>query len=171
MAYVLRKTDVDVMIAEGAVVVGNVALGKGVSVWYNAVIRGDQGGIVIGENTNVQDCAVLHEGTVIGRDCTVGHGAVVHGCTVGDNTLIGMNAVVLNGARVGRNCIVGAGALVSGKMDIPDGSMVLGSPARVIRPLTEEEIRSIRVSRDEYLEMAAWYRAGSCGEFSNASEE
>ena len=87
MAYPLRKTDEDVLIAEGAAVVGDVTLGKGVSVWYNAAIRGDQGAIVIGENTNVQDCAVIHERATIGRNCTIGHGAVVHGCTVGDKVV------------------------------------------------------------------------------------
>lgn len=160
MAYPLRKTDEDVLIAEGAAVVGDVTLGKGVSVWYNAAIRGDQGTIIIGENTNVQECAVIHERTVIGRDCTIGHGAIVHGCTVGDNTLIGMGAIVVTGARIGRDCIIGAGALVTGKMEIPDGSMVLGNPTKVVRPLTEAEIRTIRDSMEEYLEMARWYRQG-----------
>ena len=160
MAYPLRKTDDDVLIAEGAAVVGDVTLGKGVSVWYNAVIRGDQGAISIGENTNVQECAVIHERATIGRDCTIGHGAIVHGCTVGDNTLIGMGAIVVTGARIGRDCIIGAGALVTGKMEIPDGSMVLGNPARVVRPLTEAEIRTIRDSMEEYMEMAQWYRQG-----------
>ncbi len=160
MAYPLRKTDDDVLIAEGAVVVGDVTLGKGVNVWYHAVIRGDQGAITIGDNTNVQECAVIHELTNIGKDCTIGHGAIVHGCTVGDNTLIGMGAIVLTGARIGRDCIIGAGSLVTGRMDIPDGSMVLGNPGKVIRPLAEAEIQLIRDSMEEYLEMARWYRQG-----------
>ena len=160
MAYPLRVSDEDVLIAEGAVVVGNVTLGKGVSVWYNAVVRGDQGPIRVGENTNIQECAVLHQTTTIGAGCTIGHGAIVHGCTVGDNTLIGMGAVVLTGAKVGSNCLVGAGALVTGKMDIPDGSMVLGSPAKVVRPLTEVEVRENRASMEEYLDFARWYRQG-----------
>lgn len=160
MAYPLRKTDEDVLIAEGAAVVGDVTLGKGVSVWYNAAIRGDQGAIVIGENTNVQDCAVIHERATIGRNCTIGHGAIVHGCTVGDNVLIGMGAIIVTGARIGRDCIIGAGALVTGKMDVPDGSMVLGNPARVVRPLTEAELRLIHDSMEEYMEMARCYRQG-----------
>ena len=160
MAYPLRKTDDNVLIAEGAVVAGDVTLGKGVSVWYHAAIRGDQGAIAIGDNTNVQECAVIHERTTIGRDCTIGHGAIVHGCTVGDNTLIGMGAIVLTGARIGRDCIIGAGSLVTGRMDIPDGSMVLGNPGKVIRPLTEAEVQLIRDSMEEYLEMARWYRQG-----------
>ena len=160
MAYSLQASTEDILIAEGAVVVGDVTLGKGVSVWYNAVIRGDQGPIRIGENTNIQECAVLHETATIGAGCTIGHGAIVHGCTVGDNTLIGMGAIVLTGARIGNNCLVGAGALVTGKMDVPDGSLVLGNPAKVIRPLTAAEIAENVASRDEYLDMARRCRAG-----------
>ena len=160
MAYSLQASTEDILIAEGAVVVGDVTLGKGVSVWYNAAIRGDQGPIVVGEDTNIQECAVLHETSTIGKGCTIGHGAVVHGCTVGDNTLIGMGAIVLTGARIGNNCLVGAGALVTGKMDVPDGSLVLGNPAKVIRPLTAAEIAENVDSRDEYLDMARRCRAG-----------
>ena len=98
MTYQLRTSDESVLICPGAAVTGDVVLGKGVSVWYNAVIRGDDGTITVGEDTNIQDCAVLHETTTVGRGCTIGHGAIVHGCTVGDNTLIGMGATVLNGA-------------------------------------------------------------------------
>lgn len=158
--YALRKNDDDVLICDGACVVGDVTLGKGVSVWYNAVIRGDHGAITIGENTNVQDCVVMHNKTRVGAGCTLGHGAVVHGCTVGDNTLIGMGAVVLDGAKIGNNCLVGAGALVTGKMDAPDGSMILGSPARVVRRLTEAEIEDLRESMREYLELAELCRKG-----------
>ena len=150
MNYELRKIDADVLITEGACVVGDVTLAKGVSVWYNAVIRGDEGAITVGEDTNIQDCTVLHEAVTVGRGCTVGHGAILHGCTIGDNVLIGMGSIVLNGARIGDNCIVGAGALVTGKMDAPDGSMILGSPAKVVRSLTAEEIESNR-------EAAQWY--------------
>ena len=160
MAYKLRETDENVLICEGARVAGDVTLGKGVSVWYNAVLRGDEGAITVGENTNIQDGAVMHEETVVGRGCTIGHNAIVHGCTMGDNVLIGMGAVVLNGARIGDDCIVGAGALVTGKMDAPAGSMILGSPAKVVRPLTEAEIESIRQSMEDYLRMAEMYRKG-----------
>jgi carbonic anhydrase/acetyltransferase-like protein (isoleucine patch superfamily) len=159
----LRRTDASVLILPGAAVSGEVHLGKNVSIWYNAVLRGDQGAIAVGDDTNIQDGAILHEETRVGAGCTIGHAAVVHGCTVGDNTLIGMGAVVLTGARIGSNCIVGAGALVTGKMDAPDGSMLLGSPAKVVRPLSGEEIASIRLSAEEYLENAARYRA-DCGE-------
>ena len=146
------------MIAEGARVGGDVTLGKYVNIWYNAVLRGDEGAITVGEETNIQDGAVLHEETVVGKGCTIGHNAIVHGCTVGDNTRVGMGAIILNGAKVGSNCIVGAGALVTGKMDAPDGVMLLGSPAKVVRPLTEAEIESNRASARGYLHAAAPYR-------------
>lgn len=159
MAYEKRTYDESVLLAEGARVSGDVTLGREVNIWYNAVLRGDDGAIVVGEGTNIQDCAVLHEETTVGRGCTIGHGAIVHGCTVGDNTLVGMGAIILNGARIGSNCIVGAGALVTGKMDAPDGMMILGSPAKAVRPLTEAEIESNRASAQGYLEAARRYRA------------
>lgn len=152
--YSLRKNSEDVLICDGACVVGDVTLGRGVSVWYNAVIRGDKGPITIGAETNVQDGVVMHNHTTVGAGCTLGHNAIVHGCTIGDNVLVGMGAVVLDGARIANDCLVGAGALVTGKMDAPAGSMILGSPAKVVRPLTAEEIEGIRESRDEYLELA-----------------
>ena len=158
MAYKQRESDEHVLICPGASVTGEVTLGKGVNIWYNAVLRGDEGAITVGENTNIQDCAVLHEETVVGAGCTIGHGAIVHGCTIGDNVLIGMGATVLNGARIGDDCIVGAGALVTGKMDAPAGSMILGSPAKVVRPLTAEEIEGNRISARGYLHTAEKHR-------------
>ena len=160
MAYKLRQSDESILICEGARVAGDVTLGKGVNIWYNAVLRGDEGAITVGEETNIQDGAVLHEETVVGKGCTIGHNAIVHGCTVGDNTLVGMGAIILNGAKVGSNCIVGAGALVTGKMDAPDGVMLLGSPAKVVRPLTEAEIESNRASARGYLHAAEQDRKG-----------
>ena len=147
------------LIAEGAVVVGDVKLAKGVSVWYNAVLRGDESPIEVGENTNIQDGAILHARAVVGSNCTVGHCAIIHGCTVGSHTLIGMGSILLDGAKIGNHCIVGAGALVTGKLDAPDGSMILGSPAKVVRPLTQEEMDSVDASVQEYLEFAQHYRA------------
>ena len=158
--YKKMMADEQILVCDGAAIVGDVRLGKGVSVWYNAVLRGDEGAILVGENTHIQDGAVMHEDTTVGAGCTIGHGAIVHGCTVGDNTLIGMGAIVLNGAKIGSNCIVGAGALVTGKMDAPDGSMILGSPAKVVRPLTEEEIEGNRSSAKGYLELAERCRKG-----------
>ena len=149
-------------VADNATVQGDVLLKPGTTVWYGAVLRGDSGTLTIGENTNIQDNAVLHcdagGKVLLGRNVTVGHCALVHGCTVGDNVLIGMGATVLNGAKIGDNCIVGAGALVTGKMDAPAGSMILGSPAKVVRPLTEAEIESNRESAREYCHQADRYR-------------
>ena len=160
MAYKLRESDENVLICDGACVVGDVTLGKGVSVWYNAVLRGDEGAIIVGENTNIQDGAIMHEETKVGAGCTIGHNAIVHACTVGDNVLIGMGATVLNGAKIGNNCIVGAGAVVTGKMDAPDGSMLLGSPAKIVRQLTEAEIEGNRQSALGYLHLAEKCRKG-----------
>ena len=142
-------------VARGAVLVGEVTLGEESSVWYSAVVRADNAPIVIGARSNIQDCCVLHvdEGhpIQIGDGVTVGHGAILHGCTIGDNSLIGMGAVVLNGAQIGKNCIIGASALVTQGMQVPDGSMLLGVPAKVRRPLTEEEIESNRRAAEEYI--------------------
>ena len=159
MDYKKRTSDPDVLIAEGAVVVGDVKLAKGVSVWYNAVLRGDESPIEVGENTNIQDGAILHARAVVGSNCTVGHCAIIHGCTVGSHTLFGMGSILRDGAKIGNHCIVGAGALVTGKLDAPDGSMILGSPAKVVRPLTQEEMDSVDASVQEYLEFAQHYRA------------
>ena len=151
------KFDESVFVCPGAAIVGDVTLGKNVNVWYNAVLRGDDGAIKVGDNTNVQDCAVLHEETTVGSGCTIGHGAILHGCTIGDNTLVGMGAIVLNGAKIGRDCIIGAGALVPQGMEIPDGSLAFGSPAKVRRALTEEEVRSNRAAAEFYCREAAEY--------------
>lgn len=157
MMYKPQTSTDSILIAQGAIVVGDVTLAPGVNIWYNAVLRGDEGAIKVGADTNIQDCAVLHEETVVGYGCTIGHSAVVHGCTIGDNTLIGMGAIVLNGAVVGNDCIVGAGALVTGKMNAPDGSMILGNPAKVIRTLTPAEIQGNVDSKEGYLHTAKGY--------------
>ncbi len=128
-----------VYIAPTAVVVGDVTLGENVNIWYGAVLRGDSGAITVGSNTNIQENCVLHDETHVGANCTLGHGAIVHGCTVGDGCLIGMGAIVLNGAKLGDGCLVGAGALVTGKTDAPAGSVLLGSPAKIVKTLTPEE--------------------------------
>ena len=157
----LRQSDDNVVILPGAAVVGDVTFGPGCSVWFNAVLRGDGEPITIGAGTNIQDGAILHSDvfpTTLGEYVTVGHGAIVHGCAVGDNSLIGMGATLLNGSKIGKNCIVGAGALVTGKLDAPDGSMVLGSPAKVVRPLTPEELTGLRSSAEHYIELREAYR-------------
>lgn len=147
-----------VYLAEGAKIVGDVTIGEGSSVWYNAVIRGDSNPIVIGENTNVQDNAVLHTShsheLKIGDNVTIGHGAIVHGCTIGNNVLIGMGAIVLDGAVVEDNCIIGAGALVTQNKMIPSGSLAFGNPAKVMRQITEEEKDSILENANEYSDEA-----------------
>ena len=119
------------LLAPGVVICGDVSLEKDVNVWYGAVLRGDNGPIRVGQGTNIQDNCVLHDETTIGKFCTIGHGAVVHGCTVGDYSLIGMGAVVLTGATIGPHCLVGAGAVVTGKTVAPEGSLLLGNPARI----------------------------------------
>lgn len=145
--------------AEGVRVVGDVHIAADCSLWYNAVVRGDLRTITVGPRTNIQDCCVLHTDArhclTVGEGCTIGHGTVLHGCQVGDNTLIGMGSTVLSGAVIGRDCIVGAGSLVTGKLVAPDGSLVLGNPAKVIRPLTEAEIESNRFSCRQYMGLAA----------------
>lgn len=147
-----------VYVAEGARVIGNVKIGNGSSVWYNAVIRGDSNSIVIGENTNVQDNAVLHtshgHGLKIGDNVTIGHGAIVHGCTIGNNVLIGMGAIVLDGVVIEDNCIIGAGALVTQNKVIETGSLCFGNPAKVMRKISEEEKVSIFENAKEYVEEA-----------------
>ena len=142
---------------------GDITAGEDTSFWFHAVVRADDAPVVIGRGSNIQDNAVVHvdEGfpVHIGEDVTVGHGAIVHGCAIGDRTLIGMGAVILNGAVIGSDCIVGAGALVTGKMVIPDGSMVMGSPAAVRRPVTEEEKAASLKNARHYVEEGKKYAA------------
>lgn len=141
-------------IAPNATVVGNVTLADGVSVWYGAVLRGDTGTITVGENSNVQDNCVIHEKTTVGKGCSIGHGAILHGCTVGDNCVVGMGAIVLNGAVLGEHCLVGAGAVVTGKMNAPAGSLLLGNPAKIAKSLTQEQIDYIHGDAQLYLRLA-----------------
>jgi carbonic anhydrase/acetyltransferase-like protein (isoleucine patch superfamily) len=141
-------------IAPNATVIGNVKIAASASVWFGAVVRGDINSISIGERSNIQDMCVVHvpstANAVVGRDVTVGHGAILHGCRVGDNCLIGMGAVVMDNAEIGEDSIVGAGALVTQGAKIPPRSLVLGSPAKVIRELRPEEIAGISRSAEEY---------------------
>jgi carbonic anhydrase/acetyltransferase-like protein (isoleucine patch superfamily) len=153
-----------VFIAPNASVMGDVTFGKGVSVWYGAVIRADVEKIIIGDNTNIQDTAVLHadpgDPTIIGDSVTVGHGAIVHGAVVGDGTLIGMRATVLNKAKIGKGCIIGAHALVTEKMEIPDYSLAVGAPAKVIRQLTPEQAEKMKLGAQHYVDMAERHDSG-----------
>ncbi len=131
-------------IAPGAIVLGDVTLGEDASIWYHATVRGDRAPIVIGKGSNIQDNSVVHvdaEHPVhIGENVTIGHGAIIHGCSIGDNSLIGMGAIIMNDAKIGKNCIVGAGALVTQGTVVPDNSLILGNPAKYKRAVTEEEI-------------------------------
>lgn len=141
-------------LAPTAVVVGDVTLQKNVNIWYGAVLRGDSGSIYVGEGSNIQENCVLHEKTTVGNYCTVGHGAILHGCTIGDDCLIGMGAIVLDGAVLAEGCLVGAGALVTGKTNAPAGSVLLGSPAKVVKTLSPEQIDAQRKSAEHYIALA-----------------
>ncbi len=143
-------------VAENATVAGNVLLQRDVSIWFNVVIRGDSELITIGEGSNIQDGSVLHTDPgypmTIGNGVTVGHKAMLHGCTVDDYSLIGINAVILNGAKIGKHCLIGANSLVPENMEIPDGSLVMGSPARIKRQLSEEQQALFKVQAQHYVE-------------------
>jgi len=154
----------DCYVAPSAQVIGSVRLLAAASVWFNAVIRGDTDWIEIGRGSNIQDGTVMHADIgmpiVLGEHVTVGHKVMLHGCTIGDETLIGIGAVVLNGAKIGRNCLVGAGALVTEGKEFPDGSMILGSPAKAVRTLTPEQMQGLRLSARHYVQNARRFQAG-----------
>ena len=158
----MKSIDNSVFIADGAKVVGEVEIGKNSSVWFNAVIRADLDSVKIGEASNVQDNAVVHTsknfGVQIGDNVTVGHSAIVHGCIVGNNVLIGMGAIVLDGAVIEDNCIIGAGSLVTQGKVIPSGSLAFGNPVKVVRQLSEEEIKSILDNASFYVNKADVYK-------------
>ena len=148
-------TGEDFYVAESASVIGKVRLANDTSVWFGAVLRGDNESITVGENTNIQECAVIHTDPgfpcILGSNVTIGHQAMLHGCQVGDNSLIGINTVVLNGAKIGRNCLIGANALVTENQEIPDGSLVIGSPAKPIKQLTTAQIQKLKESAEHYV--------------------
>lgn len=148
-------------IAPGAAVIGSVELGIDTSVWFNVVIRGDNDQITIGEGSNVQDGSILHvdEGfpLSIGRRVTVGHKVMLHGCTIGDGSLIGMNAVILNGATIGRQCLIGANALVTEGMEVPDRSLVLGSPGKIVKALDDRMLKIIADAAQHYIDKIELY--------------
>jgi len=151
-------------VADSAQVMGNVVLAENTSVWFGAVLRGDTETITLGEGSNIQDGSVMHADVgfplTVGKNVTVGHQVMLHGCTIGDESLIGIGATVLNGAKIGRNCLVGAGSLVTEGKEFPDGSMIIGSPAKVVRSLTPEQIEGLRRSAGHYIENAERYRLG-----------
>ena len=151
-------------VADSAEVMGDVVLGDDASVWFTVVIRGDTDAIRIGKRTNIQDGSVLHADVgmplTLGDDVTVGHKVMLHGCTVGDGSLIGIGAIVLKGAKIGKGCLVGAGSLVTEGKEFPDGSMIMGTPAKVVRQLTPEQLEGLLHSAEHYVGNARRYRTG-----------
>jgi carbonic anhydrase/acetyltransferase-like protein (isoleucine patch superfamily) len=151
-------------VADSAQIMGNVELAEDASIWFGAVVRGDTEVIRIGDRSNIQDGSVLHadigKPLTIGNDVTVGHKVMLHGCTIGDGSLIGIGAVVLNGAKIGKGCIVGAGSLVTEGKEFPDGSMIIGSPAKVVRELTAEQQQGLVMSAVHYVENARRFKSG-----------
>ena len=149
-------------VADNASIIGSVRLGDRASVWFNCVLRGDNDWLVVGERSNIQDGAVLHTDPgielTIGKGVTVGHKVMLHGCTIGENSLIGIGSTVLNGAVIGNNCLVGANSLVTEGKSFPDGSLILGAPAKVVRQLTDEEISGMTEAASHYVENAARFR-------------
>lgn len=166
MIYALGDTkpniDVEAWVAPGCHVIGKVSIAAGASIWFGATLRGDNELIAVGEGSNVQENAVLHTDMgfplTIGNGCTIGHKAMLHGCSIGDNSLIGMNATVLNGAVIGKNCLIGAGALITEGKVIPDGTLVMGAPGKVVRELDEAAIAKLAMSALNYSENAARFK-------------
>ena len=152
---------VSAFIAESADVIGDVTVGEGASIWFNAVLRGDTNKIVVGKNSNVQDLCAVHCSpqcpTTLGEDVTVGHRVVLHGCTIGDRSLIGMGTVVMDGVKIGDDCIVAAGSLVTNNTEIPSGSLFMGAPAKFVRKLKPEEYAWLKESAKKYGELALKY--------------
>lgn len=159
-AFKARETN---WIAPDAVLIGDIRLGRDAGIWFGSVLRGDNEPITIGEGTNVQEHTVMHTDMgfplTIGQGCTIGHRALLHGCTVGDNSLIGMGAIVLNGAKIGNNSLVGAAALVTEGKEFPDNSLIVGSPAKAIRTLDDKAIEMLRWSASHYVENARRFLA------------
>ena len=156
------EIDPSAWVAPTAVLIGRVFVGPRANIWYGAVLRGDNEPIVIGAGSNIQENSVLHTDIgsplTIGANCTIGHRAMLHGCTIGEGSLIGMGATVLNGAKIGNNCLVGAGSLVTEGKEFPDGSMIMGSPAKVVRQLTPEQIEGLRQSARHYIANARLFK-------------
>lgn len=154
----------DIWIAPDAHIIGDVVLGEQVGIWFGAVLRGDNEPITIGDGTNIQEHTMVHTDpgfpATIGKNCTIGHRAIIHGCSIDDNSLIGMGAIVLNGARIGKNCLIGAGALVSEGKHIPDNSLVVGMPGKVIRTLSLEDAEKLTQSALNYQKNAKRYLTG-----------
>ncbi len=160
----IPQIDPSAWVADSAQVMGAVTMQANTSIWFGATVRGDTEHIHIGEGSNIQDGSVLHadhgQPLTVGKNVTVGHMVMLHGCTIGDESLIGIGAVVLNGAKIGRNCLVGAGSLVTEGKEFPDGSMIMGTPAKVVRQLTPEQMDGLRQSAAHYIDNAQRFRSG-----------
>ncbi|MCM3698144.1 gamma carbonic anhydrase family protein [Paenibacillus macerans] len=158
----LPVVEANVFVADGAKLIGDVTVGSWASIWYNAVLRGDLAEIVIGDRTNIQDGVVGHVNTsqplIVGNDVSVGHSAIIHGCRIGHGTLIGMGAIVLNGADIGEYALIGAGSVVTENKKIPPYTLSLGSPARVVRELTEEDLQRMKLTTESYVAKGKEYR-------------
>lgn len=152
----------ELYIAETAVIIGDVTLKKNVNIWFGAVLRADEASIFIDNNTNIQENCVIHvdkdDKVIIGEGCTIGHGAIIHGCTIKNNVLVGMGAIILNGAKIGNNTIIGAGSLVTQNKEFEDGVLILGNPAKVVRKLTQEEIETNKKSCLNYIELSKEFK-------------
>ena len=152
------KTDKNYYVAQGAVITGSTVIGEDSSVWYNTVIRADSAPVTIGKRTNIQDLVMIHTSqnhpVILGDDVTVGHSAIIHGCTIGAHTIVGMGSIIMDGAAVGKNCMIGAGSLITQEKIFPDGSLIMGSPAKLIRALTDEEIQALHTSAPLYVKEA-----------------
>ena len=156
------EIDSTAYVTDSASVIGKVHLGAHVSIWFGATLRGDNEPLTIGANSNLQEGCVVHADhgypVNVGQNVTVGHQAMLHGCTIGDGSLIGIQAVILNGAKIGKHCLVGAGALVTEGKEFPDNSLIIGSPAKAVRTLTEENIAMLKASADTYVQRADYYK-------------
>ena len=162
LGSVAPQIDASAYITDSATVIGNVVIGANVSVWFGAILRGDNEHITIGENSNIQENSVLHTDIghpiILGKDVTVGHQVMLHGCTIGDGSLIGIQAVILNGAKIGKNSLVGAGALVTEGKEFPDNSLIIGSPAKAVRELTNEQVATLKASAAMYVQRGQDYK-------------
>jgi len=151
-------------IAPNATIIGDVRIGEDVGIWFGAVLRGDNEPIVLGAGTNIQEGVMIHNDVgfpvIIGAGCTIGHHAIIHGCTIGDNSLVGMGATILNGAKIGNNCLVGANALVTEGKEFPDNSLIVGSPARVLRELDDAAVEKLKLSAKHYVEKGQAFMRG-----------
>jgi carbonic anhydrase/acetyltransferase-like protein (isoleucine patch superfamily) len=159
-----KITGTPLFVAENATLTGNVTLGRDVNIWFGTVVRADKDLIMIGDRSNIQDNCVVHTSkgfpVTLGREVSVGHGAILHGCTIGDRVLVGMGAIILNGARIGKDSIIGAGAVVTGGMEVPENSVVIGVPGKVVKQTSDAQREHIRKNAESYVNLAGEYAHG-----------